>query len=334
MRIGELARSAGVTVKAIRYYESLGLLDAVRAPNGYRKYDASHLRVVTEIRELSAMGISAGKTAPFIECLALGHEHGDDCVSSLVAYRDSITEIDRIVADLQARRARLVERLDESADRASVGETPPVDHAFLPAGLPVPIDDGRAAHLIGMELPTITLRSSSGGAITVSELGDQRSVIYLYPLTGRPGVDLPEGWDSIPGARGCTTEACDFRDHYDDLRAEGIGAVFGLSSQDVGYQAEVVERLRLPFAMLSDQDFALADQLDLPTFAAPGHERLHSRLTLVARGGRIEHVFYPVFPPNTHAQQVLDWLRANPQQRLRPPTWLASVAVVAKPNRS
>lgn len=162
-------------------------------------------------------------------------------------------------------------------------------------------------------MPALTLRSSSGESVTLRELGDQRSVIYLYPLTGRPGVDLPEGWDGIPGARGCTTEACDFRDHYDDLRAEGVCAVFGLSGQDVAYQTEVVERLRLPFAMLSDEGFALVDQLDLPTFAAPGYERLYSRLTLVVRGSRIEHVFYPIFPPNTHAQQVLDWLRANPQ---------------------
>jgi len=124
-------------------------------------------------------------------------------------------------------------------------------------------------------------------------------------------VDLPAGWDEIPGARGCSTEACDFRDHYADLQAAGAGRVWGMSSQDPDYQAEVVERLRLPFAMLSDPDFALAGAVGLPTFSAPGHDRLYTRLTLVLRDGEIEHAFYPIFPPSTHAQQVLAWLRAN-----------------------
>lgn len=139
-----------------------------------------------------------------------------------------------------------------------------------------------------------------------------RTILYLYPLTGRPGTDLPEGWDAIPGARGCSTEACDFRDHFTELKDAGIEEVWGLSSQDVDYQAEVVRRLRLPFHMLSDETFALAEALGLPTFAAAGHPRLYTRLTMVIRDGRIEHVFYPIFPPNTHAQQVLDWLRAHP----------------------
>ena len=127
-----------------------------------------------------------------------------------------------------------------------------------------------------------------------------------------PGVDLPQGWDEIPGARGCSTEACDFRDHFAELEAAGASRVFGMSSQDVPYQAEVVARLNLPFSMISDQGLALADALQLPTFAAPGHDRLYARLTLVIRDGVIEHVFYPIFPPNTHAQQVLAWLRDNP----------------------
>jgi peroxiredoxin len=188
------------------------------------------------------------------------------------------------------------------------------DYTELPADLPAPVDDGAAAHLPGAAMPALTLTASDGTAVDLAAVGAGRTVIYLYPLTGRPGADLPQGWDAIPGARGCSTEACDFRDHFADLRRAGASQVYGLSSQEPGYQAEVVGRLRLPFTMLSDPQFALADALDLPTFSAPGHDRLYSRLTLVARDGRIEHVFYPVFPPNTHARQVLAWLDAHPAQ--------------------
>jgi peroxiredoxin len=186
------------------------------------------------------------------------------------------------------------------------------DFTSLPDDLPRPEDDGAADHLPGMSVPAVALRTSDRGTVNLADFTAGRTIIYLYPLTGRPGVDLPEGWDAIPGARGCSTEACDFRDHFADLQAAGAAQVWGLSSQDPDYQAEVVERLRLPFRMLSDPEFALAGALDLPTFSAPGHDRLYARLTLVIRAGRIEHVFYPIFPPNTHAQQVLDWLRAHP----------------------
>ncbi|NKX54999.1 peroxiredoxin [Arthrobacter mobilis] len=186
------------------------------------------------------------------------------------------------------------------------------DFTQLPENLPVPADDGAAAHLPGLAMPALALPTSSGGAVDLADLGPGRTVIYLYPLTGRPGADLPEGWDAIPGARGCSTEACDFRDHFQLLRQAGAGRVYGMSSQDPAYQDEVVQRLRLPFVMLSDEALALAEALTLPTFAAPGHARLYARLTLVVHGGVIEHVFYPVFPPNTHAQQVLGWLRAHP----------------------
>ncbi|MDR6868486.1 peroxiredoxin [Microbacterium resistens] len=185
---------------------------------------------------------------------------------------------------------------------------------MLPENLPIPEDDGAADHLRGMSLPALTLPTSDAGVIDLGALGDGRTVIYLYPLTGRPDTDLPDGWDSIPGARGCTTEACDFRDHHDDLLAAGAQRVWGLSSQDIRYQAEVSERLRLPFAMISDTAFLLGSALALPTFSAPGQPRLYKRLTLIVRDGRVEHVFYPIFPPNTHAQQVLDWLRANPAE--------------------
>lgn len=181
----------------------------------------------------------------------------------------------------------------------------------LPEGLPTPVDDGSADHLPGLPVPHLTLPATDGRAVPLGELGTGRTVIYLYPLTGRPGTETPEGWDSIPGARGCTTEACDFRDHYGDLRDAGVSAVYGLSSQTTAYQTEVIDRLKLPFNMLSDKQFLLADALRLPTFHAPGQERLYSRLTFIISDGRIEHAFYPIFPPNTHAQEVLAWLSSK-----------------------
>jgi peroxiredoxin len=186
------------------------------------------------------------------------------------------------------------------------------DYSSLPDDLPAPTDDGAADHLPELPMPALRLATSDGGYVDLAGLGEGRTVVYLYPMTGRPGVPLPDGWDAIPGARGCSTEACDFRDHLEELTAAGAARVYGMSSQTVDYQTEVVQRLRLPFPMISDPELALADALDLPTFSAPGHDRLYSRLTLVVHNGRIEHVFYPVFPPNTHAQEVLDWLRAHP----------------------
>jgi peroxiredoxin len=143
------------------------------------------------------------------------------------------------------------------------------DFTTLPDNLPVPRDDGAASHLAGMAMPELSVQASDGQRVDLAATGPGRTIIYIYPLTGRPGVDLPEGWDAIPGARGCSTEACDFRDHFADLQAAGVTHVWGLSSQDPGYQAEVVERLRLPFTMLSDLEFAVAGSLNLPTFSAP-----------------------------------------------------------------
>ncbi|WP_246531064.1 peroxiredoxin [Streptomyces bathyalis] len=179
----------------------------------------------------------------------------------------------------------------------------------LPADLPVPEDDGAARHLPGTALPDVELLSTAGESVRLDGLGPGRTVLYVYPLTGRPGRDLPEGWDDIPGARGCTPESCGFRDHHGELLEAGAEAVFGLSSQDSDYQREAVERLHLPFAMLSDPDRRLAAApLGLPTFEAGGM-RLYKRLTLVIRDGAVEHAFYPVFPPDEHAAQVLAWLR-------------------------
>jgi peroxiredoxin len=182
------------------------------------------------------------------------------------------------------------------------------DFTQLPPDLPVPQDDGAADHLPGRRVPDVTLTATSGEAVALGELGPGRTIIYIYPMTGRPDVALPEGWDDIPGARGCTTEACDFRDHHAELVSAGAAGVFGLSSQDTDYQREMVQRLRLPFAVLSDTDLVLADLLALPTFQAAG-TTLYKRLTLVIRDDAIEHVFYPIFPPNEHAREVLQWLR-------------------------
>jgi peroxiredoxin len=178
----------------------------------------------------------------------------------------------------------------------------------LPPNLPAPEDDGAAAHLPGTSVPPIALRASDGSTVRLDALGPDRTVLYIYPLSGRPGIPLPEGWDDIPGARGCTPEACSFRDHFNDLLEAGAARVYGLSSQDSDYQAELVERLHLPFSMLSDTEHRLASALDLSTFEVDGR-RLYKRITLVLRDGRIEHVFYPVFPPGEHAEQVLAWLR-------------------------
>lgn len=182
------------------------------------------------------------------------------------------------------------------------------DPTALPADLPVPVDDGAADHLPGAELPRLTFPATTGGTLDLRKLAADTLVLYLYPRTGRPGVADPPGWDDIPGARGCTPQACDFRDHDAELRALGA-RVAGLSAQTPADQREAAERLHLPFPLLADPELRLAAALALPTFAFEG-ERLYKRLTLVARAGRVVHVFYPVFPPNRSAEQVLAWLRA------------------------
>jgi len=179
----------------------------------------------------------------------------------------------------------------------------------LPPQPPVPEDDGAADHLPGLRLPSLRLPSTAGGAVALDQLGRGRTVIYAYPMTRQPDAELPDGWLSIPGASGCTPEACGFRDQHAELRAAGATQVFGLSSQDTVYQREVVDRLHLPFRMLADPDLSLATALGLPTFQAAGMT-LYRRLTMVIKDGVIEHVFYPVFPPGEHAGEVLTWLSA------------------------
>lgn len=179
----------------------------------------------------------------------------------------------------------------------------------LPDGLPIPTDDGSCNHLKGMVLPALELRATSGRAVNLAALRD-RTVLYIYPRTGRPDQEPPSGWNEIPGARGCTPQSCSFRDHKAEL--ESLGAkIFGLSTQDSEYQQEAVQRLHLPFELLSDCNFALTEALRLPTFTADGM-RLIKRVTLVLQDRQIEKVFYPVFPPDRNAEEVIGWLRDNP----------------------
>ena len=186
-----------------------------------------------------------------------------------------------------------------------------IDPLTLPDDLPVPVDDGGADHLPGAALPDLRLAATDGSAVSLADLPG-RTLIYAYPWTGRPGEPLlVADWDLIPGARGCTPESCGFRDHHADLRQAGAAAVFGLSTQPSNYQRELAERLELPFAILSDADLALTRALRLPAFEAAGHT-LIKRLTMLIADGRIEHVWYPVFPPDRHAGEVVTWLGANP----------------------
>src|SRR5688500_8008753 len=180
----------------------------------------------------------------------------------------------------------------------------------LPGGLPVPEDDGACDHLPGSNVPPVALAGTDGESYELASL-EGRTVLYAYPWTGRPGMPLlSEEWDSIPGARGCTPETCGFRDHHAEL-AEMGASVFGLSTQDTAYQRELVQRLGLPFSILSDAGLELTGALRLPTFEVAGRTLL-KRLTLLVRDGAIERVWYPVFPPDGHASEVLAWLRANP----------------------
>lgn len=177
--------------------------------------------------------------------------------------------------------------------------------------IPPPQDDGAAAHLAGARLPDIDLPASNGGTVGLAWLKG-RTVIYVYPMTGQPGVALPEGWDDIPGARGCTPQSCAFRDHYAELKDAGAAHVFGLSTQDTDYQREMAERLHLPFSVLSDASLELTRDLRLPTMAVDG-KTLLKRMALIADDGMIVRVFYPVFPPDRNAADVLAWLKANPR---------------------
>jgi peroxiredoxin len=184
------------------------------------------------------------------------------------------------------------------------------DHnpTVLPPDLPPPVNDGACDHLAGRELPALALPSSAGGDVDLAALGG-RLVIYVFPRAGRPGEPPPPDWDAIPGARGCTPQSIAFRNQYDEIKALGA-EVFGLSTQPPDAQAEIAARLQLPFPLLSDHELRFARALDLPTFAV-GDLTMIKRLTLIATDGLIEKVFYPVFPPDRAAEEVIVWLLAH-----------------------
>ncbi|MEV7297282.1 MerR family transcriptional regulator [Streptomyces microflavus] len=316
MRAGEAAAAAGVTIKALRYYEDCGLLSPGRAANGYRDYTVEDVRLAEEIRSLGALGLTPKETGPFLACLRAGHHAGDHCAESLAAYQQKIEALDLLVSRLTHSRQQLISRRDAAARRGFPSATEPSKEPDemlpkadpLPSDLPAPVDDGAAAHLPGRTLPALPFTGTDGSDIRLDTASDGRWVLFLYPLTGDPAADIPEGWNEIPGARGCSQEACSFRDNLDALRAAGVDRVLALSSDRADYQQALVDRLHLPYPMLSDPRLTLADDLKLPTFEANG-QRLYRRLTLVLRGATIEHVFYPVFPPDTHADEVAQWCR-------------------------
>lgn len=191
---------------------------------------------------------------------------------------------------------------------------PPPDP--LPPDLPQPNDDWAALHLFGMRMPRVKLESSDGRLVRMDQLARGRSIVFVYPLTGDPTIAAPQGWDAVPGARGCSQEACGFRDLHQDLLAAGAEAVVALSTESPRLQRELVERLHLPYTLVSDAQATLAETLGLPTFQAaemPGDygRLLYRRLTLMMNGPQIEHVFYPVFPPDAHAREVLRWLSSH-----------------------
>jgi peroxiredoxin len=174
------------------------------------------------------------------------------------------------------------------------------------SAIPAPLDDGATRHLVGAKLASVPLRATDGSMVDLSTLPG-RTVVYAYPRTGKPGVENPPGWDMIPGARGCTPQSCSFRDHFAELKGLGVTNLFGLSAQDPAYQQEAAERLHLPFAILSDEHLALSRAMKLPTFQTSGMT-LFKRFTLVIDDGVVKHVFYPVFPPDRSAADVVEWL--------------------------
>ncbi|SNT63633.1 Peroxiredoxin [Asanoa hainanensis] len=292
MRVGELARRTGTTIRALRYYESVGLVVPRRLGNGYREYEPVAVRMVAQIRELMTLGLSVEETRPFVESIAAGSDEADVCAAALATYRGTITAIEDRIGKLAAQRDALDARLDAAAGRVVTGE---------------PATAGDPHDLVGRALPKLTFYATDGRPVDLSALGPGRSVIFVYPLTGRPGVDLPNSLLEVHGALGEGEQPAWFRDHHAELRAAGAERVYGLSAQSTGYQRELVHRLRLPYPLIPDPRLTLASALGLPTFTA-GDMTLYKRLTLIVADEVIEHVFHPIPYPASHALDVLRWL--------------------------
>ena len=280
MRVGELARRTGTTVRALRYYESAGLVVPRRLGNGYREYDPIAVRLVHQIRELTALGLSVEQTRPFVESLAAGEDEADVCAAAVTTYQNALTELQDRIGRLAAQRETLEERIAASAERARVSDP---------------------CALAGTPLPPFSFYATDG---TLVDLTAGRSVVFVYPLTGSPGVDLRDGRLEIAGAAGKSSWV---RDHHGELLRAGANRVYGLSAQPHAYQRELVHRLGLPYPLIPDPRLRLADALGLPTFATDGTAR-YRRLTMVVADNVVEHVFHPITQPATHAMQVLRWL--------------------------
>ena len=292
MRVGELARRTGTTVRALRYYESAGLVVPQRLGNGYREYDPIAVRLVAQIRELTALGLRVEETRPFVESIAAGSDEAAVCAAALATYRSAITALQERIGKLTAQRDALDTRLDGAASQLVTGRPP--------AGVE-PCD------LVGRRLPRLGFYATDGRPVDLAALGPGRSIIFVYPLTGRPGVDLPNGLLEIHGARGSTEQATWLRDHHAEIRSAGAARVYGLSAQSIGYQRELVHRLRLPYPLIPDPRLTLAGALGLPTVAA-ADMTLYERLTMIVADDTVEHVFHPIPEPAAHALDVLRWL--------------------------
>jgi peroxiredoxin len=186
------------------------------------------------------------------------------------------------------------------------------DPYSLPDDLPVPVDDGACDYLEGTQMPDVSLPSTDGSLESVRRRG--RVVFYIYPKSGRPGIEPPAGWNDTPGMRGCTPQSCSFRDVHDELRTLGVDEVFGISTQDSDDQREFAARLELPYPLLSDAECALERELQIPAVQVTDGLRVYRRVALITKQGLIEKVFYPVFPPDRSAQEVAVWLRDRQRQ--------------------
>ncbi|WP_219507850.1 MerR family transcriptional regulator [Nonomuraea ceibae] len=215
MQVGELARRTGVTVRALRYCEMSGLVVPHRRPNGHREYDPIAVRLVEQIRSLTALGLTVEETRPFVECLISGAESGDVCPAALATYRRAIDQLEERIEQLARQRDALRALLEAAAEQVV---RPDIGHRRN-------VEATDPADLAGVRLPHLALRATDGRTVRLGTLGAERSVLFLYPLTGRPGVDLPQGWATIPGAQGCTEEACGFRDYHAELLDAGVTGV-------------------------------------------------------------------------------------------------------------
>ena len=176
------------------------------------------------------------------------------------------------------------------------------------SAIPSPTDDGATSHLQGLKLPSVNLMATDGSEIDISSLGG-RTCLYVYPMTGQPGTALPDGWDMIPGARGCTPQSCSFRDHAEELGSLGVRNLYGLSTQESAYQQEAALRLHLPFSLLSDVNLELTNAINLPVMVVDGMTLL-KRLAMIVDEGVVVKVFYPVFPPDSNAIEIINWLKS------------------------